>query len=194
MASAAAITDDDIAFELHLGCHGFQHPPSLQGTEVPARHLDKEDLSSEQPGLLGTSWFALSACTAKFGDRQDHHLPTNAKRVQAFYSNLLPAPDPERSPPGHPSQVPLPQGPNLQSHVRSVQPAASVKEAAQMAVWESTAVLALVSWSDAEKVSKRCSAKDSATVLETAMVLMISSAVAAAILDHGRASNSRPSS
>ena len=130
MASAVTITDDDIAFELHLGFHGFQHPPSLQGTEVLARYLDKADLSSEQPGLLGTSWFALFACTAKFGDRQDHHLPTNVKRVQAFYSNawlaaeqgqhLLLAPDPERSPLGRLSQVSLPQGRNHQSPVRSV--------------------------------------------------------------------------
>ena len=130
MASAAAITDDDIAFELHLDCHGFQHPPSLQGTEVPVPYHYKEDLSSEQLGLLGTLWFALFACTAKFGDRQDHHLPTNVKRVQAFYSNawlaaeqgqhLFLAPDPERSPLGRLSQVSLPQGRNHQSPVRSV--------------------------------------------------------------------------
>ena len=63
-----------------------------------------------------------------------------------------------------------------------------------MAAWDSTAVLGPVSWSDAEKVSKRCSAKDSAMVLEPAIVLMIFSAVAAAILDHGCASNSRASS
>ena len=87
-------------------------------------------ISSEQPGLLGTSWFALFACTAKFGDRQDHHLPTNVKRVQAFYSNawlaaeqgqhLFLAPDPERSPLGRLSQVSLPQVRNHQSPVRSV--------------------------------------------------------------------------
>ena len=99
--------------------------------------------------LLGTSWFALSACTAKFWDRLDHHLPTNAKGAQAFYSKARLAAEQGQHPLPAPDPVPLPQGSHHRSPVRSVQPAASAKEAAQVAAWDSTAVLAPVSWSDA---------------------------------------------
>ena len=141
MASAVTITDDDIAFELHLGCHGFQHPLSLQGTELPARHLDKEVVHVSPcllaPPNFGTEKTIIFSPMRRGGRHITQMLGLQRISGSIFFLLLI-----QNSLPCHPSQVPFPQGPNHQSPVRSVQPAASVKEAAQEAAWDSTAALA----------------------------------------------------